>query len=94
MMFTSPMRLLTAVALDTDSDAIAKELLNLGALDLVSIKDLSGGWNAKLSKVEPKINLARLAELRKRVEGFMSMSQPPIQKPSARWCRTDGPHGS
>lgn len=80
-MFTSPMRLLTAVALDTDSDAIAKELLSLGALEMVSIRELSGDWSSRLAKVEPRINLARLGELRKRVEGFMAMAVPPIARP-------------
>ncbi len=81
MMFTSPMRLLTAVALDTDSDAIAKELLSLGALELVSIKELSGDWSSRLARVEPRINLARLGELRKRTEGFLAMAVPAIARP-------------
>ena len=81
MMFTSPMRLLAAVALDTDSEAIARELLNQGALDLVSVKELSGEWKAKLAQVEPRVNLARLGELRKRVEGFMYMAVPPMPRP-------------
>ncbi|MBN2875089.1 MAG: ATPase V [Spirochaetales bacterium] len=81
MMFTSPMRLLAAVALDTDSDAIATELLKLGALELVSIKDLSGEWTSKTTKVEPRVSLARLGELRKRAEGFMGMARPPIPRP-------------
>lgn len=81
MMFTSSMRLLAAVALDTDSDAIAKELLRLGALELVSVQELSGEWSGRLAKVEPKVNLARLGELRKRVEGFMAMAVPPLQRP-------------
>lgn len=80
-MFTSPMKLLTAVALDTDSDAIARELLSLGALELVSIKELSGDWSSKLARVEPRINLARLGEMRKRTEGFMAMAAPPIARP-------------
>jgi V/A-type H+-transporting ATPase subunit I len=75
------MRLLAAVALDTDSEAIARELLSLGALELVSIKELSGDWQARLSQVEPKVNLARLGELRKRVEGFMAMARPPLARP-------------
>ncbi len=81
MMFTSPMRLLAAVALDTDSDAVAKELLRLGTLDMVSIKELSGDWKSRLGQAEPRVNLARLAELRKRVEGFMAMAVPPIPRP-------------
>lgn len=81
MMFTSPMRLLAAVALDADSDAVAKELLRLGALEMVSIQELSGDWGAKLSRVEPKVSLAKLAEQRKRAEGFMAMASPPIPKP-------------
>mgnify|MGYP000939978650 CR=1 FL=1 len=91
MMFTSPMRLLTAVALDTDSDAIAKELLRLGALELVSVQELSGDWSAKLSRVEPKVNLARLGELRKRVEGFMAMASPPIPKPTLGGAAASAP---
>ena len=81
MMFTSPMRLLAAVALDTDSEAIARELLQLGALELVSIKELSGEWKSRLSQVEPQVNLARLGELRKRVEGFMAMARPALVRP-------------
>lgn len=81
MMFTSPMRLLAAVALDTDSDAVAKELLRLGTLDMVSIKELSGEWTSKLGQAEPRVNLARLGELRKRVEGFMAMAVPPVSRP-------------
>ncbi len=81
MMFTSPMRLLAAVALDTDSDAIAKELLQLGTLEMVQIQSLSGDWKSSVSKVEPKVNLARITEARKRVEGFMAMAVPPISRP-------------
>ncbi len=81
MMFTSPMRLLAAVALDTDSEVIARELLERGALELVAIKELSGEWKSRLSQVEPKVNLARLGELRKRVEGFMAMAIPPLVRP-------------
>lgn len=81
-MFTSPMRLLAAVALDSDSDAVAKELLRLGALEMVSIQELSGDWGSKLSKVEPQVNLARLGEQRRRAEGFMSMASPPIPRPT------------
>jgi V/A-type H+-transporting ATPase subunit I len=75
------MRLLAAVALDTDSEAIATELLGLGALEMVSMRDLSGDWQSKLAQVEPKVNQARLVELRKRVEGFMGMASPPIARP-------------
>ncbi len=82
MMFTSPMRLLAAMVLDADSDAIAKELLRLGALEMVSIKELPGDWASRLGKAEPKVNLARLVELRKRVEGFMDMASPPVARPS------------
>jgi len=81
MMFTSPMRLLAAVALDSDSEAIATELLRLGTLEMVSVRELSGGWQSKLAQVEPKVNQARLVELRKRVEGFMGMASPPIARP-------------
>ncbi|MFH2114662.1 MAG: V-type ATPase 116kDa subunit family protein [Spirochaetota bacterium] len=91
MMFTSPMRLLAAVALDTDSEAIARELLERGALELVSIKELSGEWKSRLSQVEPKVNLARLGELRKRVEGFMAMARPVLAKPLLDGSANGGP---
>ncbi len=82
MMFTSPMKLLTAVALDKDTDAIAQRLLESGAMDLVSVKDLSCEWKDKLAPLEARMSLAKLAELRKRVEGFMDMASPPISRPS------------
>jgi V/A-type H+-transporting ATPase subunit I len=81
MMFTSPMKLLAALALSGDADAIAKELLRLGALELVSLKELSGDWKAGLSASEPRVNAARIAELRARAELFMDMAQPPIKRP-------------
>jgi V/A-type H+-transporting ATPase subunit I len=92
-MFTSPMRLLAAVALDADSEAIARELLGRGALELVSIKELSGDWQSRLSRVEPKVNLARLGELRKRVEGFMAMARPPIPRPLLDGSACSGANG-
>jgi V/A-type H+/Na+-transporting ATPase subunit I len=81
MMFTSPMKLLAALALSGDADAIAKELLRLGALELVSLKELSGDWKAGLSPSEPRISAVRIAELRARAELFMAMAQPPIRRP-------------
>jgi V/A-type H+-transporting ATPase subunit I len=82
MMFTSPMKLLAAVALGSDADAIAKELLRLGALELVSLKELSGDWKAGISSGEPPANAARIAELRARAELFMDMAQPPLERPA------------
>ncbi|HAE22415.1 MAG TPA: hypothetical protein DCG47_08865, partial [Spirochaetaceae bacterium] len=81
MIFTSPMKLLAALALSGDADAIATELLRLGALELVSLKELSGDWKSGLSSAEPQANAARIAELRARAELFMDMAQPPIRRP-------------
>ncbi len=82
MIFTSPMRLLAAVVRQADSDAIARELLRQGALEMVSPRELAGDWGASLSAGDPGAALDRLTEARKRVELFMGMATPPLERPA------------
>lgn len=81
MMFTTPMRLLAAVALDDSSEEVSKELLRLGALDFVSIRDLAGEWKSRVEPLPPDTSLARIEELRNRLEGFFKMTGGPIRLP-------------
>jgi V/A-type H+-transporting ATPase subunit I len=81
MIFTAPMKLLAAVVLEHDSDAVTRELLRQGTLDFVSVKELSGQLESRVDSVTPKVSLARTGELRKRVEGFINLADPPIRIP-------------
>lgn len=81
MIFTAPMKLLTAVILEKDSEEVTKELLRQSVLDFVSVKELSGGWKTSLGSVSPAISLAKTGELRKRIEGFLNLASPPLNLP-------------
>ena len=84
MMFTEPMKLLSAAVLASDSDKVSNELLRLGALDFVSTRELDPSWGDRLKKPEPGTRAARVVELRKRVEGFIAMAreQAPLPAPT------------
>ena len=75
MIFTAPMRLLAAVVLEETSEDVSKELLRLGALDFVSIRDLDGDWKDRVEPLQVNDSLARIEELRKRLEGFFRISE-------------------
>ncbi len=81
MMFTTPMKLLAAAVLRRDADAVADELLRLGVMDAVSIRELSGDWDGAVTAPEPAARAARVTELRKRAESFFSMANPPLPLP-------------
>ncbi len=81
MMFTTPMRLLAAVALDESSEDVSRELLRLGALDFVSVRDLAGDWKDRVSSPPSGGAEVRLGELRRRLEGFLRMPGSPIRPP-------------
>ncbi|GAB1431482.1 hypothetical protein MASR2M29_01070 [Spirochaetota bacterium] len=81
MIFTSTMRLLAAVVRETDSDAVAGELLRLGALEMLSPRELAADISPGLLDGKPPVIAMRLQEARKRIELFMDMSEPAISKP-------------
>jgi V/A-type H+-transporting ATPase subunit I len=73
MMFTAKMKYVTAVVLDKDVEAVTKELLADGVLHFVHITEVSSGLKNKVQNVTPHISLTRIAELKKRIESFLSM---------------------
>lgn len=81
MMFTRPMKLLNAAVLKDNSQAVSRELLNLGVMDSVSIKEMPGKIPEGLKTAEDPSGSMRLVELRKRIEAFFSMQNPPIPLP-------------
>ncbi|MBA7707071.1 hypothetical protein ES703_115936 [subsurface metagenome] len=73
MIFTARMKQLVAVVLDHDADKVTKELLRQGVLHFVNITELAGEWNKKVDAMTPQISGALIAELRKRIESFLSL---------------------
>ncbi len=73
MIFTTRMRFLSAVVLDTDMEAVTRELLQQGVLDFISIRELNILERNRVETVEPKVSEARLKESRRRIESFLDM---------------------
>jgi hypothetical protein len=84
MMFTVPMEFLSAAILSKDAQAVSDELLRIGSLDAVTMKSVSGikegsyapGSQAATGK---SVEISRIQDLRRRVEGFLTLANPPIQ---------------
>lgn len=81
MIFTSTMRLLAALVRETDSEAVARELLRLGALEMLSPRELATELGPGLIDGKPEAIAQRLGEARRRIELFMDMADPAIAKP-------------
>jgi V/A-type H+-transporting ATPase subunit I len=78
MIFTEPMQQVVAVVLDHDADGVTRELLRLGLLHFVSITEVDREVGSRVESVTPKITEAAVAEIRRRIEGFVAMvGQPP-----------------
>ncbi len=74
MIFTTPMKQIVAVILERDLSQVTKELLRVGALDFISIKEIAGALGSKIDQVVPKISEARIGEIRKRIESFLAIA--------------------
>jgi V/A-type H+/Na+-transporting ATPase subunit I len=81
MIFTTPMRLLAAIVLDETSEEVSKELLRQGVLDFISIRDLPGEWKDHVEPLPPNVAMARIGELRKRLEGIINIAERPLKLP-------------
>ncbi len=84
MMFTVPMEFLSAAILSKDAQAVSDELLRIGSLDAVTVKSVSGvGERAPVSgfggAAGESVEISRIQDLRRRVEGFLVLANPPIQ---------------
>lgn len=79
-LFTSKMRMLTAVVLEGDADKVTRELLRQGVLDFVHISSLEEVDPVVVRPHDGEGMRGRLLELRKRVEGFFQQGDltPPL----------------
>jgi len=71
---TVRMKQLIAVVLDRDADSVTKELMRQGVLHFIKVQEVAQGWQSKIEPVEPKIQRARVAELRKRIESILALN--------------------
>lgn len=81
MMFTVRMKFLTAAILSRDATLVSDELVRLGSLDAVSMTDIPAAGQGSLPKNLKEIGMDRITDLRKRTEGFLVLSDPPVQRP-------------
>ena len=77
MMFTAPMRHMTAVVPGKSADAVSRKLLELGLIDFVRMEDFAPDETALLNSESPDQSvqaatgtLSRLTEDRSRLENF------------------------
>jgi V/A-type H+-transporting ATPase subunit I len=73
MIVTGKMRHLTGAVLDSDSNAVTRELLRLGVLDFVSLQEMSPDWRNELDPVYPREEQRQVAKLRERIETFFAI---------------------
>ncbi len=81
MIFTTPMRLLAAVVLDQGSEDVSRELLRLGQLELISVRDLASEWKDQVLPLPSDGTETRIEELRRRLEGLLRMPGTPVRLP-------------
>ncbi len=81
MMFTVRMKFLTAAILSRDATLVSDELVRLGSLDAVSMADIPAAGQGLLPKNLKETGLDRITDLRRRTEGFLALSDPPLQRP-------------
>lgn len=80
MIFTVPMKLLYAAILAKDVQTVSDELLRLGVLDAVSMRELSElGTKLKTQEQDPELDAIK--ELRRRVEGFLQLAPVQVVRP-------------
>jgi len=82
MMFTEPMVSLIAVVRDRDMDRVTQEMLHQGVLQFIKVEEIRKDWAEKLEDVDPAVSQARIAEMRKRIEGFLLPLAIPIRMPN------------
>lgn len=70
-MFTTEMIQLFAVVLSRDSDRVTEALLREGVMQFIDISEVEGQTPDDLSSVKPKVSIADITDLRKRIEGFL-----------------------
>lgn len=81
MMFTVRMRLLDAAVPSSLAKATADELVRTGCLEAISFRQPDDTPSGRLSSVERDPSLERVRDARRRVEGLMSLAEPPLSRP-------------
>jgi V/A-type H+-transporting ATPase subunit I len=71
MMFTTEMIQLFAVVLARDREAVTEALLREGVMQFINISELEGQKADSFSEVKSEVSLTQIADMRKRVEGFL-----------------------
>lgn len=91
MMFTTEMIQLFAVVLARDREPVTEALLREGVMQFINISELEGEKADSFSEVKSKVSLTEIADLRKRVEGFLYTGGivPPLPKETDLNNRTD-----
>jgi V/A-type H+/Na+-transporting ATPase subunit I len=69
-LFTVPMRLLTAVVLESKTEAVVQELLRLGVLDFIHIETLAPEQAQKLLVRTETIDRSTISDIRMRIESL------------------------
>ena len=77
-LFTQKMRMLTAVVLDGQSDAVVKALLEEGVMDFVHISELDKEQAGRLNAHKTSMNKSLVADLRGRCENLMKQGRIPL----------------
>jgi V/A-type H+-transporting ATPase subunit I len=70
-MFTARMIRLFAVVLDRDAEKATSELLRRGVMHFINITKVKSEWTDGLAAVNPQVPIAKIAEMRKRIELFL-----------------------
>jgi len=71
MMFTTEMIQLFAVVLARDREPVTDSLLREGVMQFINISELADETSNSLSEVKSGVSMTEVADLRKRVEGFL-----------------------
>jgi V/A-type H+-transporting ATPase subunit I len=71
-MLTTRMVKLFAAVLDHDADKVTQELLRLGVMQFVDIAEVKREHRDSINDVNPEVSLTKIAEIRRRIEGFLS----------------------
>ena len=71
-MFTSRMVKLLAVVLEDYTDSVTELLLKEGVIQFISITQMDIKLFEKLNEVDPSHSLAKIAEMRRRIQGFLN----------------------
>jgi len=71
-MFTSRMVKLLAVVLEDYTDSVTELLLKEGVIQFISITQMDIKLFEKLNEADPSHSLAKIAEMRRRIQGFLN----------------------